>query len=98
MSRAGPVHRVQTLAGLFAAGVSLVSAQGAPVIDDSFLLLFNAGADPVVFTLPAVVYGRRWTTELSTAEPEVEAGSAVFPARGVVPVESRSLVLLRRVG
>jgi glycogen operon protein len=74
------------------------TAQGAPVIDDSFLLLFNAGGEPVVFTLPAVAYGRRWTNELSTAEPEAEVGSAVFPARGVVPVESRSLVLLRRVG
>ncbi|MDP9491823.1 MAG: glycogen debranching protein GlgX, partial [Actinomycetota bacterium] len=74
------------------------TAQGAPVIDDSFLLLFNAGAEAVVFTLPAVAYGRRWTNELATAEPELEPGSSVFPARGVVGVEGRSLVLLRRVG
>jgi isoamylase len=89
----------QTL-GVFLNGseIPTQTAQGAPVIDDSFLLLFNAGADAVVFTLPAVAYGRRWTSELSTAEPDAEAGSAVFPARGVVPVEGRSLVLLRRVG
>ncbi len=74
------------------------SAQGAPVIDDTFLILFNAWEGAIVFTLPAVSFGRRWTHELSTAEPEREAGSDVHPARGVVPVEGRSLVLLRRVG
>ena len=74
------------------------SAQGAPVIDDSFLILFNAGADAVVFTLPAVAYGRRWTNELSTAEPDAEVGAVVYPARGLVAVEGRSLALLRRVG
>jgi isoamylase len=74
------------------------SAQGAPVIDDTFLILFNAWEGAIVFTLPAVSFGRRWTHELSTAEPEREAGSDVHPARGVVPVEGRSLVVLRRVG
>ncbi|NUT55276.1 MAG: glycogen debranching protein GlgX [Thermoleophilia bacterium] len=86
--------------GVFLNGAEIPTqtAQGAPVIDDSFLILFNAGADAVVFTLPAVAYGRRWTNELSTADPEAEVGAAVFPARGVVPVEGRSLVLLRRIG
>ena len=74
------------------------SAQGAPVIDDTFLILFNAWDGAIVFTLPAVSFGRRWSHELSTAEPEREAGSDVHPARGVVPVEGRSLVILRRVG
>ena len=94
--RDGDTHTL----GVFLNGseIPTVTAQGAPVIDDSFLLLFNAGADAVVFTLPAVAYGRRWTNQLATAEPDAEAGSAMFPARGVVPVESRSLVLLRRVG
>jgi isoamylase len=74
------------------------SPQGAPVIDDTFLILFNAWEGPIVFTLPAVSFGRRWTHELSTAEPELEPGAAVHPARGLVPVEGRSLVVLRRVG
>ena len=68
------------------------------MIDDTFLILFNAWDGAIVFTLPAVSFGRRWTHELSTAEPEREAGSVVHPARGVVPVEGRSLVVLRRVG
>jgi hypothetical protein len=48
----------------------------------------------VVFTLPPVRFGRRWELELSTVDPELRDG--VFPARGVVPVESRSTVILRR--
>ena len=73
------------------------TAQGAPVIDDTFLILFNAWEGPIVFTLPAVSFGRRWAHELSTAAPELEPGAEVHPARGVVPVEGRSLIVLRRV-
>jgi isoamylase len=79
------------------AEIPTVSAQGAPVIDDTFLILFNADAEDIVFTLPAVSYGRRWAHELSTAEPDLPSGSEVFPARGVVAVEHRSLVVLRRI-
>jgi glycogen operon protein len=85
--------------GVFLNGAEIptLSAQGAPLIDDTFLILFNAQAEDVVFTLPAVAYGRRWVGELSTAEPDVEPGSELYPARGVVAVESRSLVVLRRI-
>jgi isoamylase len=86
--------------GVFLNGAEIPthSAQGAPVIDDTFLILFNAWQDAIVFTLPAVSFGRRWAHELSTAEPDLEPNATVYPARGVVPVEGRSLVLLRRVG
>jgi isoamylase len=86
--------------GVFLNGAEIPtqSAQGAPVIDDTFLILFNAWQDAIEFTLPAVSFGRRWAHELSTAEPDLDSNAAVHPARGVVPVEGRSLVLLRRVG
>ena len=85
--------------GVFLNGAEIpaVSQQGAPVIDDTFLILFNAHHEAVVFTLPAVSFGRRWVHELSTADSDLEAGAEVFPARGVVPVEGRSLVVLRRI-
>ena len=88
----------QTL-GVFLNGAEIptLSPQGAPVIDDTFLILFNAQAEDVVFTLPAVAYGRRWVHELSTAEPDIQPGSELYPARGIVAVENRSLVVLRRV-
>jgi isoamylase len=83
--------------GVFLNGEALatVSPQGEPMVDDSFLLLFNAHHEDVVFTLPPVRFGRRWELELSTLDPELREG--MFPARGVVPVESRSTVILRRL-
>ena len=85
--------------GVFLNGAEIPTQtqQGAPIIDDTFLILFNASEDALAFTLPAVSFGRRWVHELSTAEPDLEPGAEVYPARGVVPVEGRSLVLLRRV-
>ena len=86
--------------GVFLNGAEIPtqSAQGAPVIDDTFLILFNAcaRARSPSRSRPCT-FGRRWAHELSTAAPELEAGAEVHPARGVVPVEGRSLVVLRRV-
>ena len=88
----------QTL-GVFLNGAEIrtFTPQGAPVIDDTFLILFNAYHDPLVFTLPAVAFGRRWTFELSTDQPDLPPGSAVYPSRGAVVVEGRSLTVLRRI-
>jgi isoamylase len=88
----------QTL-GVYLNGAEIptLSLQGAPVIDDTFLILFNAQPEDVVFTLPAVGYGRRWVHELSTANPDLQPGSELHPARGIVAVEHRSLVVLRRI-
>jgi isoamylase len=88
----------QTL-GVYLNGAEIptLSPQGAPVIDDTFLILFNAQPEDVVFTLPAVGYGRRWVHELSTANPDIQPGSELHPARGIVAVEHRSLVVLRRI-
>ena len=86
--------------GVFLNGseIPTLTERGAPVIDDTFLLLFNAWEGAVDFTLPAVSFGRRWELELSSTHPEAEAGSEAYRARAVVPVEGRSLILLRRVG
>jgi isoamylase len=67
------------------------------VVDDSFLLLFNAHFERVTFHLPARRFGARWLLELSTADPEAGgAGDDSLAARAKLEVESRSLVLLRR--
>ncbi len=69
---------------------------GRHVVDDSFLLLFNAHHEDLVFHLPGPDYGERWTTVLDTASPVLPDSSAV-PAGGERPVEARSLAVLRRV-
>jgi isoamylase len=70
------------------------AADGRPVGDDSFLLLFNGFHEPVEFTLPARRFGLRWALELSTADPHLER--QVLPPRATVTVEGRALLLLRR--
>ncbi|MEA2372158.1 MAG: isoamylase [Solirubrobacteraceae bacterium] len=84
--------------GMFLNGEALDEAdrEGSPVIDDSFLLLFNAHHDHVEWTLPVASFGERWTFEISTAEPEAAAGGREYKARGKINVVSRSLVVLRR--
>jgi glycogen operon protein len=67
---------------------------GQPVVDDSFLLLFNGGHEDVEFKLPPGRFGRRWACELRT--DEVESGAVQVSAGELVTVPSRSLILLRR--
>jgi isoamylase len=75
-------------------GIPGLDEHGNPIVDDSFLLLFNASDEDVVFVLPPRRFGRRWVLELSTSEPDGDGTR--FPARGLVPNESRSVVVLRR--
>jgi isoamylase len=76
-------------------GIPGLDPRGGRVVDDSFLLLFNASDEATVFVLPPRRFGRRWALELSTAEPDGDG--ARFPPRGLVAAESRSVVVLRRV-
>ena len=70
--------------------------EGYPVVDESFLLLFNAHYEPIEFKLPTKRFGARWQFALSTAEPDVQDGARSYTARVTVPVESRSTLVLRR--
>ncbi|GAA3612625.1 glycogen debranching protein GlgX [Marihabitans asiaticum] len=40
--------------------------RGRPVVDDDFLLLFNAGHEPVTVTLPGSEYGQTWRPIIDT--------------------------------
>jgi glycogen operon protein len=65
---------------------------GEPIFGESFLLLFNAHSEQLVFTLPTRRFGTRWQVELATGEaPEGPLG-----ARDVVSVDAHSLTVLRR--
>ncbi|MGH2807806.1 MAG: glycogen debranching protein GlgX [Actinomycetota bacterium] len=72
-------------------------AQGRPVIDDTFLLLFNAHDDVVHFTAPASDWGDAWTPVLDTADPTLEEDTVFHKSGEPFPVESRSVMVLRRV-
>jgi glycogen operon protein len=84
--------------GMFLNGEEIAAPdeRGEQIIDDSFLVLFNAGHEDVEFTLPNRRFGERWELELDTAEPDAEPGGMVVDALGDVLVTSRSMVVLRR--
>ena len=67
--------------------------RGQRIIDDSFLLCFNAGESPVDFVTPNTEYAQVWTAVIDTAHP---AGSTdlVVEAGQAVTVTGRSLTVL----
>jgi glycogen operon protein len=85
--------------GVFLNGdeLNMTTESGEGVEDESFLVLFNAHHEPITFRLPTRRFGGRWKLELSTAEPEQEEGARSLVAREEVWVESRSILVLRRV-
>jgi isoamylase len=82
--------------GVFLNGDELhdTTSRGEPIRGDSFALLFNAGDETAIFTMPARRFGARWNLELSTADPD--AAEVSYAARGPVTLESHSLLVLRR--
>ena len=84
--------------GVFLNGDELAeeTADGQPIEDDSFLLLFNAYYENVDMRLPNQSFGRWWDLEFTTADPDLGAGAERFPARATLAVAARSLTLLRR--
>jgi len=70
--------------------------RGRRVTDDSFLLLFNAGGDPVTFTVPGAEYATAWEVCVDTANPDVDGRPRIKPEDHVELI-GRSTLVLRRV-
>jgi isoamylase len=81
--------------GVFLNGQEIPSRDptGEEIVDDSFLLLFNAHFEAVMFTLPTRRFGARWLVELATGDGVPDGP---IPGRSEILVQDRSLVLLRR--
>ncbi len=77
-------------------GITGMDARGERIVDDSFLLVFNAHYEEIDFTLPTSEYGNSWQPVLDTASAEpVEAKPT--EAAGIVMVPGRSLLVLSGV-
>ncbi|MQS36852.1 glycogen debranching protein GlgX [Streptomyces katsurahamanus] len=77
--------------------ISEPGPRGERISDDSFLLMFNAGAGDLDFTVPAR-HGSRWRVVVDTAlAAGVPPGAGPWATAGErVPLVGRSLVVLRR--
>ena len=61
-------------------------AAGEPIVDDSFLLLFNAHYEDMTFTLPARRFGGVWSHELCTREPKLAPDAERYASRDSLTV------------
>jgi glycogen operon protein len=82
--------------GMYLAGAAIddVSRRGRPIYDDDFLIMFNADAEDVPFTMPAIT-GEPWRPVLDTFAPEGVSARELRPG-DAYEVRCRSLVVLRR--
>jgi isoamylase len=78
--------------------ITAPDARGDRVVDDSFLLCFNAHDDYVEFVAPHDDYAQEWTVELDTNSPVGlrEGTDQVVAAEATIEVPARSLLILRK--
>ena len=77
-------------------GIPDRNARGERVVDDSFIMIFNAHDGSIDFTLPPPEWGAKWEIVLDTATPQL-AEPAPAAAQSLLTIEARSLCVLRRV-
>ncbi len=78
-------------------GIPDRDARGERVVDDSFLLCFNAHADPVDFMLPPAEYAGHWEVVVDTTQAEPERTPRLGEAGTHLTVDCRALLVLRKV-
>jgi isoamylase len=76
--------------------ISEPDPRGDPVTDKKFLLLFNAGAEPITFTIPDTKLGTDWEIVIDTLSPHGDPVDAIgFLPKTKVEVATRAIVVLR---
>ncbi len=88
--------------GVFINGETIQATDpyGERIVDDSFLVLFNASEYDLDWTMPLARWGARWVVDLDSANPEAgtpDQPSRFFDAESETSITSRSIMVLRRV-
>jgi glycogen operon protein len=69
------------------------------MVDDSFLIVFNASELDLPWTMPDTIGAKRWTVDIDSAEPDTGTRfrrQRVVAAGATIDVTSRSIVVLRK--
>ena len=74
------------------AGIRGRDPRGQRIVDNNFLLFFNAHSEAVEFSVPGEEYGRDWEAVVDTAQAQV--GNAFVPG-SALSVTGRSVVVLQ---
>ena len=79
-------------------GIREPDLRGERVTDQSFFLLFNGHHEAIEFTLPDLGAGEHWEVAVDTAAPMLDDAEERSVKTGQpVPVEARSVLVLRKV-
>lgn len=73
-------------------GIADPDVRGQRVVDDSFLLCFNAHYEPIEFVLPPAQFGARWVPAISTSANSTRDAAA---AGAAVKVDARAVLVLQ---
>jgi glycogen operon protein len=76
-------------------GIPDLDVRGQRVIDDSFLLCFNAYHEPLEFATPAAEFGRAWLPVINTADDTEERESVTSGTK--IEVAARSVLVLQAI-
>jgi isoamylase len=69
--------------------------RGEAIVDDTFLLLFNAHHEPMVFRMPEPQFGERWHRVIDTADPDLRLPLGPVASGEPLRVVDRSIVVLQ---
>lgn len=85
--------------GIFLNGeeIGTPNSRGERIVDDNFLLFFNAHWGELKFALPPRLQKQQWIAVIDTAEPGLVEQGMRYTGDRAIPVEGRSLVVLQRV-
>jgi isoamylase len=76
------------------AAITEPDPRGDPVTDMKFLLLFNAGADPITFTLPEAMLGGDWEVVIDTTAARGVPEDTEHMTKSKVDVAGRATVIM----
>ena len=89
-----PVSARAVSAFLNGQGIPDHNQRGERIVDDSFVLCFNAHHEAIEFTLPGAQLGAEWTTVIDTGSLHRPEGDTFEPDSSI-KVAARSLVVLQ---
>ena len=85
-------HAFSMMIYLNGSDIPEVDWYGNRMVDNDFILIFNAHYEPIMFTLPDERYGRKWRLVVDTHNPNEPALS--YEAGFMITAQSRSFLML----
>ncbi|KAB8287468.1 glycogen debranching protein [Bifidobacterium ramosum] len=86
-------HAFSVMIFLNGSNIPEMDYYGNQLVDNDFILIFNAHYEPIMFTLPDEKYGRKWQLIVDTHNPKGPELS--YEAGFVITAQSRSFLLLK---